>query len=90
MYIWKKKNWLAGVFIVTEVGVFWHGRDPACFICLFSYLIPALNSPRAAQGQQQQGQGQAGQEEGCGSMLWAVSYAQVLCTPLLHPPFSQM
>lgn len=35
-------------------GTVW---DPACFICLFSYLIPALNSPRAAQGQQQAGPG---------------------------------
>lgn len=23
-------------------------------------------------------------------MMWAVSHPQVLCTPLLHPPFSQM
>lgn len=77
----EKKNWLAGVFIVTEVGVFWHGWDPACFICLFSYLIPALNSPRAAQGQQQAGSGPGRP----GGRLWIHDVGCFPPTGALHP-----
>lgn len=63
------------------MGVFWQGWDPACFICLFSYLIQALNSPRAAQGQEQAGSGPGRP----GGRLWIRA---VGCSPpmgALHP-----